>query len=325
MQILVTNNHLDRIGGTETYTYYLIKELIQQGCDVEYYTIQQGEISQKIENELDVKFLSKNKYDLILANHNSTIEKVWKRGPVIQTCHGIFPYLEQPSLFADIYVAISEEVQHYLSKKQIASFIIPNGIDCNTFFPTSPINKKLTNVLSLCQSENANKKISAACNEIGIHFKSYHDFGRKVWNIQEEINKADLVVGLGRSIYDAMACGRTAVVYDERSYMSPAGDGYLAPNLWRSFSKNCSGRYLHKDFSVDELVLELKKYKPEDGDYNRQLAVSHFNIKKVAHQYIQLYFDQLKNWDQKKRMLIGTKLLSKKSKLLFKTLKKGII
>ena len=158
MKILLTNNHLDSIGGTQTYTYALAKQLITLAHDVQYFTLQKGIISDKLEQDLGLKEKNRKSYDLILANHNSTIEKVWKLGPVFQTCHGIFPFLEQPSIFADFYISISQEVQDYLAKKNLCSAIIPNGIDCDIFYPSTSINKELRTVLSLCQSKEANER-----------------------------------------------------------------------------------------------------------------------------------------------------------------------
>jgi len=39
MKILVANRHLQGLGGSETSTYTLIKELLQQGQDVEYFSL----------------------------------------------------------------------------------------------------------------------------------------------------------------------------------------------------------------------------------------------------------------------------------------------
>ena len=50
-----------------------------------------------------------------------------------------------------------------------------------------------------------------------------------VFNIENIINEADLVVGIGRSIYDSMACGRCVISYDYRVYNNkPLGDGYIS-------------------------------------------------------------------------------------------------
>ena len=303
--ILVATNHLNSIGGTEIYTYYFIKELKRIGHDIEYFTLKKGIVSEKIEEELGVKEMRKTKYDLILANHNSTIEQIWKLGPIIQTCHGIFPYLEQPSVYADCFVAISQEVQQHLSQKGLPSFIIPNGINCEIFRPINPVNKTLTKVLSLCQSEVANTKIKNACKELNISFVSYQDFGKKLWDIQKEINKVDLVIGLGRSAYDAMACGRPVIIYDERNYMGPMGDGYISEGLTESFSMNCSGRFFKKEFTTNDFINEFKKYKAEDGDRLRRFVTNYLDLALTTEKYL----DIIKSLSNKAKVIISIKTI----------------
>ena len=131
MHILVATNHLEKTGGTECYTFALAQELVKQGHDVEYFTFQKGAISNKIE-ALGIKYRSRIFYDLILANHINVVNHLYKRGYIIQTCHGISMDLEQPSPKADAYVSISQEVYDYLLSKGYKSTIIKNGIDCNS-------------------------------------------------------------------------------------------------------------------------------------------------------------------------------------------------
>src|SRR5690606_9890131 len=137
--------------------------LKRRGHDVEYFTFRRGIISERIERELNVKYMASKRYDLILANHNSTVAALWKLGIIIQTCHGIYPYIEQPSIYADGYVAVSEEVQRHLALKGVPSLIIHNGINLVRFSPRSKVSKTLKSVASFCQSDVANEKVAAAC------------------------------------------------------------------------------------------------------------------------------------------------------------------
>lgn len=288
MNILVANNQLIKTGGTENYTYTLIKELIRRKHNVEYFTFHKGEIAEKIE-ALGVRFKSKRSYDLILANHNTTVDKLHLCGYTIQTCHGIFPELEQPSKNADAFVCISYEIQQHLKKKNINAFIINNGIDCERFYPQKSINKKITSVLSLCQSEEANNFIANCCSNQNITFTKINKYTDNLWELERYINEADLVVGIGRSLYDAMACGRAVISYDNRAYSSSIGDGYLKEeNIEQSIKYNCSGRGFNKTFTMDSFINELNKYKYEDGIFFRDYALKNLNIKHSASQYLNL-------------------------------------
>lgn len=124
-QILVGINHLTQVGGSELYTYDLIHELTKHDdIEVEFFAHQLGKFSKKLEDDLAVSFMSQNKYDLILAAHNATVESLYHKGPIIQICHGTTPALEQPSPYADLHVGITEEVCDSLSDQgfEMSSF-----------------------------------------------------------------------------------------------------------------------------------------------------------------------------------------------------------
>ncbi|MBL7559631.1 UDP-glycosyltransferase [Olleya sp. YSTF-M6] len=285
--ILVATNHLEAIGGTETFTFTLIEALLKKGFNVEYFTFKKGETSKRIENNLGVNFMDKANYDLILANHNTCVNYLSRRGLLIQTCHGIFPKLEQPNRYADGHVGISDEVVSFLKNKGFVAKLIFNGINCQRFDAKKTINKKLTNVLSLSQSSLANAKIEAACQNLNLNFRKFNKYINPIWNIENDINEADLIVGLGRSAYDAMACGRTVLVYDEREYAKSFADGYLKPEMVDLCVKNnCSGRFFKKQFEIEDLVLEFKKYNATDGQKLREIVLNKFNIDNQVDEYL---------------------------------------
>lgn len=287
MQILVANNHLEQCGGTENYTYALIAELKRLGHSVEYFTFKKGFVSEKIEKELVVPFMSHRKYDLILANHNTCVTTLHDRGFVVQTCHGVFPKLEQPSSLANAHVGISNEVITHLKEVGVKNpKLILNGIDCERFNPKKPLHDRLTSVLSLCQSDSANTFIEACCKELGVSFKCLNKLGNDWrWNVEDYINDVDLVVGIGRSAYDAFACGRCVISFDERSYCGKHGDGYITrKNIDSSMKFNMSGRATNRTFDKREFINELMKYNANDGEFLRDFAVKNLNIRtKVLH------------------------------------------
>lgn len=294
IDILLANNHLQKTGGTENYTYALALELKKQGHNVEYFAFDRGEVSDLMEAE-GIPYMSKTKYDLILANHTTTVEHLHTYGYIIQTCHGIAPALEQPSRYADEYVSVTQEVKEHVASVGYDSTIIHNGVDCERFAPVCPINDELTSVLSLCQSDEMNAFLRECCEAHGVKFHACNKHTDNVWKIEELINQADLVVGIGRSLYDAMACGRCVISYDNRGYMSEAlGDGYItSENFFESIVRNCSGRVYRRKFTQEEFIEELQKYNPTDGEWARKCALENLNISKAAESYLNLYAEYL--------------------------------
>lgn len=301
-KILVATNRLTTLGGSETFTYTLLQELSNyKNYKIEYFTFQKGFMACKIENELKVPFFTDKKYDLILANHNTCVDFLKGKGFIIQTCHGIYPKLEQPSNKADAFVSISQEVQDHLANKGFSSKIILNGINLNKFRPIQPISNNLTSVLSLCHSKEANAMIKGACKKMKLIYRQAYKYEDPVWEVNKLINESDLVLGLGRSAYESMACGRPVIVFDKRDYFENGSDGYIRDMLGLSIQNNCSGRYLKKDFDEDGLIDELKKYKQEDGVFFRNFAERELDIQQALLKYLD-YYDKMSKIQKKTRL-----------------------
>ena len=289
MKILLGTHYLDKTSGTESYTYALAMQLRRMGHDVEHFAIVRGGISAMME-EQGIPFMTADHYDLILANHTTVVEKLWLLGYVIQTCHGTIPELEQPSPYADAHVAVSPEVRDHLQSLGYSAIVIPNGIDCQRFSPSAPVSSTLTTVLSLCQSDTANDFIRRCCQQAGLRFLQSNKFTDNVWAVEELINKSDLVVGLGRSAYDAMACGRCVLVYDYRQYMSEfLGDGMLTPlTIQTAMRCNCSGRASRLKYDQASFIAEMQKYSPELAAWSRQFALENLSIEQAVRSYLNM-------------------------------------
>ncbi len=289
ISILVATNHLESVGGTETYTYAILNELSKRKYNVEYFTFRKGFFSDKIENELGINFMSKKKYDLILTNHVSCVNHLYKKGFTIQTCHSIFSEIENPSLFADGYVSISEEVQEHLLHKGCASKLIYNGIDTDRFEPKNELNDELKTVLSLSHSHEFNTYLEGACSKLNLELICFNKFENPIFEIEEAINQADVVFALGRSAYESMACGRPVIVFDKRSYFKPLGDGYIAHHLVSSLKNNCSGRFFKLEVTEENLLKSLKKYNKCDGKIFRDFALENLKISYTVDSYLNYY------------------------------------
>jgi hypothetical protein len=120
---------------------------------------------------------------------------------------------------------------------------------------------------------------------------TYNKLKDNIWNIEKIINKADIVIGVGRSLYDAMACGRAVISYDTRyKDRNFEGDGYLdKTNIYESLEFNCCGGANRLFFTQEGFIGELQKYNADDGNYMREFAVKELNISKSVESYIAVY------------------------------------
>ena len=111
----------------------------------------------------------------------------------------------------------------------------------------------------------------------------------RIWHIEDLINDADIVVGIGRSLYDAMACGRVCISWDNRKLNPFTGCGYVTASNWHTFAKtNFTGRGFPAINSVDMLVAELQKYNPADGASMRTIAEAELDVRKNVMKYLAL-------------------------------------
>jgi glycosyltransferase involved in cell wall biosynthesis len=293
MKILLANNKLRYLGGTETYTYTLAGQLIKNGHQVEAFTFRPGLISDRLKQDFCVNLSSgKQKYDVILANHTTCVKHLRELNPgfIIQTCHGVTTALEQPSPFAHAHVAISEELSlhvHEITGKPAP--VILNGIDCTRFRPVTPVNKRIKKVLSLAHNEALNSMLEKEFSKYGIRLYTLNKLKAPVWNVEDYINRADLVVSLGRGAYEAMACGRPVLVVDHRPGRELKGDGIILPrNIDEFIHYNCRGQ-ARRESNVSRLVEQaIAYYSPEAGRWCREYALENLNIESQTEKYISL-------------------------------------
>jgi glycosyltransferase involved in cell wall biosynthesis len=286
MKILVGQNHLDTIGGSETYTYTLIKELCRRKFNVELVCGSRrfGIMSKKIYNDFGIVPDSfKDSPDICFINHTTTVKKVLdskiSSDKIIQVCHGTIPNLEQPyGKPVENYVSISKEVQEHLAKLNHNSVVINNGIDMTRFFPTKT-NDNLRNILSLSQSKRFNTFLQKICDKNGWNFKSNNKFTNPIFDIENQIKEADLVISLGRGVYEALACGKNVLVADWRPYQEPMMDALLTPdNIDEIIANNCSGRSRKIKFNEEIITNEIKKYNKSLSDWTVSYARENLNI-----------------------------------------------
>lgn len=270
MHIILANYIIGGQTGSETWTAALANELTKLGHQVSYFT-PGSDISKDI--------------DLVIINHNTCLAKL-KDLPCkkIFTSHGVIPDLEQPIQGADVYVSVSEEVQQNLQDKGFDSVVIRNGIDLDKFYSVTPVNEKLTSVLfSSNYNSNARLKVKLACEQLGIRFETIGGVYRTK-DVLSAINRSDLVVGLGRTAYEAMACERNVLIYDYNG-----GDGLATPETLPEFRKhNCSGRRYKHDYTVDDIKSLLTQYDPTLGTKLRAYVNDHNNMAVVAQKYLTL-------------------------------------
>lgn len=289
MRFLVGNYHLHTIGGSESFTHAIAEELLRRGHEVDLYAPAsfRSEYAEDLGLELNALH---GDYDFALVSHYPVVDMVLEKfsyleGRIIQTCHGLIPTLEKPNPWARL-VVISEEIQHVHG-----GTLVRNGVNLDRFKPSHPLPEKPERLLSLSQSEEFNTQLSLICEERGIEFRKRNKHVNPIFRIEEEIKWADIVVGIGRSAIEAMACGRAVLVADHRPYQAALTDGWAAIGRGDHeymISCNYSGRRLSAVLSQEYVAATLKLYAQARGHCARGLAEKYHNIRDAVDKYLAL-------------------------------------
>lgn len=274
MKILLANNHLDIMGGSERWVWTMARELIKRH-EVFIYTRNKGFVYNKLMEMGCKPHIGMDEYYLQLINHTTCAQDLMPvKGYKIQTVHGLIPSLEKPSPFVDEHVGISEEIG-----KEYGIPVIYNPVDMSEFKMWNHPND-CDKVLSLCQGDNSElRKI------FGDRLIERSKGKNAAWDLVEEINKAKFVIGIGRGVIESMACGRPVLIYDKRSYQGEKGDGWTTDKLTRNASRrhNYSGR--RYDLKLQQLDLELPKFNP--FDQMMYIETFHSSVK-IVRQYLSM-------------------------------------
>lgn len=292
LKILLMTPWMEYFLGAELHFYTMAKELLWRGHDVSMFTYLKGPMWKVLKGS-GVTLLEEepeDKYDLVIMNGNPCIGNAPESAYKIMIVNGIIPSVEYPSPRVDRYVSVSEEIENTLWRKGYDSVIIRNGINCERFYSTKPIHKRLKNVLIISNKQSAQnpifKIINEACKELNLRLSILGlQFGTAQWNVEEFINQNDLVISLGRGALEAMACERNVLVCDYQGL-----DGTIDDKSYFELRKhNFSGRRYRGPISKETIINEFKKYDLDQGKKNRKLILQHHNIKKTVQNYLDLY------------------------------------
>ena len=150
------------------------------------------------------------------------------------------------------------------------------------------------NNIVLVSRYNPSYTLHYACKLIGlnlVHLK-YEE------NILDQLQKADMVIGAGRSAYEGMACGKPTLIYNPLRKDSSGNllvDGWIKEsNFEKLLYRNCSGFGIgpegefEQDFyvkKVEDWMHLLTIYTKDDGGKNRKLVEKYLSSKLMGYKF----------------------------------------
>ncbi|MFQ5708118.1 MAG: glycosyltransferase [bacterium] len=313
LNILMGNNTLSLLAGTETWTYTLAVELKRKGHGVSVYSNDLGIAASKLEQAevpclatLDRNGAARNRdgtvFDILIANHHDTItylHNVFPELPIIATCHGITHYLsdgqrtpEHPIIDFKVahHVVVSEELQILLKQVYyLDSILVRNFVDTRRFCyckPRSAIRKILFN----SNYSGTDSEVFSVVQEVARYFNAElltlgQNFER-TWEVEKWLAEVDVVFSMGRGILEAMAMGKVAVCHGRWG----TGGIVHAGNVKKLRQRNFSGRHAQgKLESARKIAAEIDRFFNEPHlNEMRKYVESNHNVETAARTYLDL-------------------------------------
>lgn len=320
LRILLGNNTLSLLAGSETWTETLALQLKKMGHEVVCFSPQLGTVSQRLKEKgvrcfnniatSGVKPFSiilepkvEHEYDVIIANHNHIVKflrEQFPRTPIISTIHGIIHTdpdgniaPEHPALNAGVqqFVAVSEEVQALLREKyNIDSVIVRNFIDTDHYKAKRKIAKTPKQILFNSNYNSNNDDEVKVLREVAKHY------GAKLAAIGQNfvhapdpmtaIESSDIVIGMGRSVLEGLAAGRICIVDGRWGCPGVISESTVEEMRFFNFSgRQSQGAIMRKDDMI-EMINHF--YKKDVATWGRNYVLRDHNVVHAAEMYVQM-------------------------------------
>lgn len=288
LKILLGNQTLSLLAGSETWTETLALELKELGHSVHCFSPNLGIVAQRLEDAgiscfsdvsaSNIKPYSivleekiEHTYDVIIANHNGIVKYLrsqFPRIPIISTIHGILHEdsdgqiaPEHPALDAGVqqFVSVSEEVQALLRQKyNIDSVIVRNFLDTEHFKSKHKIATKKPRQILFNSNYNFpdDKEVQilrAVAKHYGAKLAAIGENFASAPDVMQPIEISDVVIGMGRSVLEGLSAGRLGIVFGRWGYGGVIHEG----NVEQLRSTNFSGRSNeYEGIDVEEKLIE---------------------------------------------------------------------
>lgn len=196
--------------------------------------------------------------------------------------HGLTAYehpaavLQPPSAVVALNDRMAARVAALGSRPEAVRLRQP--IDLERFRPRAPARTRARRVLLLGNHAGSDRRrmLEGTCRDLGLELVQVGEEGTPRVAPEDAIADADIVVGYGRSVLEAMAMGRAAYVWERAG-----GDGWVTPETYPALEGNgFSGAATEAVIDAERLREDFAAYRPELGTLAVDLARMHHSAAK---------------------------------------------
>ena len=324
LKILLGNNTLSLLAGTETWTYTLALALKELGHDVSCFSPELGIISQKLAEkgiksfntidkqegiQLFTPFFTEpvsHQYDVIIANHFHIVaylREKFPKTPIINTVHGPIHSLpdgtwapEHPATESGVsqFVATcGQQADRMRQEYGIDAKVINNFFDIPTLSALRPAREKpeqfLFNTNYLGRDDEPVKVVREVARHFGVRMAAIGANFAPTPDITKAIEESDVVFGMGRSVMEGVAAGRLGIVQGRWGTGGPIIESTVDAIRYHNFSgRNSEGVFATKE----ELIAMIEQYyNPAVLEWGKKYAAREHNSISVAEEYVRIAYD----------------------------------
>lgn len=297
MRIVLGTHSFSAFAGTETYTHTLALELQRLGHETIVYAPSLGPIADRareqgvpVVDRLDALPAS---CDAVISQDTSTAFTLAGRLPDavrLQVVHSDHHALQSPAQLdgvCDAVVVLNDRVRRHVESLAHHPPIVRLGqpIDLRRFRGQREGQERRTHralLLGNYLHGPIAEAVTGACRDAGFEPVQAGVHAAPTAAPEQLIADADLVIGLGRCVIEAMACHRAAYVFGV-----VGGDGWVTADSYPAMEADGFGGTATPDhIDRERLTADLRGWSAQMGHVNRQLAKRGHDIHVHAQQLV---------------------------------------
>jgi hypothetical protein len=296
VKLVLGTNHLG-LGGSESYLLTVAEQFDRLGHEVVLYAPEQaGGVGAARERGLvvvDEAGLPEDCDAALVQDGGVSLQFAdrFPAAPQLFVAHSESFDLQVPPQLNDLVgtvVALNDRVaarlRSYAVQVEVARLRQP--IDTERFASRTPLPEVAQRVLLLSNTPNSDRLrlLESACEEVGLQLQRLGGHDGQTTDPRQALSEADIVIGYGRSVLEAMASGRAAYVYDWNG-----GDGWMTPESYPAIEADgIAGRGGRTVLTQAQLVEDLRRYDPAMGPVKNDLVIAHHRANAHAQELVGL-------------------------------------
>ena len=291
MNIAIGIEHFALTGGAATYTFVLAQHLQRIGHDIEIVTPDAGEMAERARAAGIVVSAPDEAHppDVVVAQDamiSLALAALFPGVPQLFVAHGAEIDNAMPPQLDGVVVAalaMNDRVANRLHglATEIEVVRLRQPLDWSHFRARRPPADRARRVLMFGNYLRGGRReaVLRACDRLGLECVQVGRFaGNETTSPATAISDADIVIGYGRAVLEAMSSERAAYIYEQHS-----ADGWVTAERYPALERNgFAGTAFEDVIDEERLTADLAAYHPGLGTAGRALILRHHGAHRHA-------------------------------------------